>query len=252
VTSDDPELIQEVAEFAVTYLVDGRWAAGIMSLRQPISLPVGFGPRPSMSFFQYNQDGQQAIARPFLDGGPVTAEPGPSLSGPPANMAKSHIYDSWDVGTNAPSHNFVYDFDVYRYLVSDTWQEVLAHDAEGGVESGSVDDLGEAFASGCAVKIGVRGLCDDLSGDSGATIPHEVFVQTGSRYYYTEQKLFMVGSHPVIRVKPGIPMRYESRGWDFGWLMVRTDGYVMYRRCDAYSLKFEDIESHHPIRWFVR
>ncbi len=252
VTSDNPELVQEVAEFAVTYLVDGRWAAGIMSLRQPISLPVGFGPRASMSFFLYNQDGHQAIARPFLDGGPVTAEPGPSPNETSVEMAKYHVYDSWDVGTNAPSHNFVYDFDSYRYLVSDTWHEVLAHDADGGVESGSVDDLADAFSSGCAVKIGVRGLCDDLPGESDAAIPHEVFVQTGSRYYYTEQKLFVVGSHPVIRVKPGIPMRYESRGWDFGWLMVKTDGYVVYRRCDPYGLKFEDIESHHPIRWFVR
>src|SRR5262245_61000042 len=48
-TSKNPELIQEVADFRITYLLDNRWGAGIISLRQPISLPDGFGPRPSMS-----------------------------------------------------------------------------------------------------------------------------------------------------------------------------------------------------------
>jgi len=67
VESNSNELIEEVSEFGVTYLIDNRWSAGVMSLRQPIELPTGFGARPSMSFFLYNQDGQQAIARPYLD-----------------------------------------------------------------------------------------------------------------------------------------------------------------------------------------
>src|SRR5690349_18965069 len=50
-SSSNPELIREVADFRVTYLVEDRWTAGIINLRQPISLPDGFGPRPSMSFF---------------------------------------------------------------------------------------------------------------------------------------------------------------------------------------------------------
>ena len=33
VGSTNSELVREVAEFAVTYLVDDRWAAGLMSLR---------------------------------------------------------------------------------------------------------------------------------------------------------------------------------------------------------------------------
>ena len=69
VKSDSDERIREVAEFGITYLLEDSWSAGIMNLRQPIELPVGFGPRPSMSFFLYNQNGQQAIARPHLDGG---------------------------------------------------------------------------------------------------------------------------------------------------------------------------------------
>ncbi len=248
VDSPNRELIREVAEFGVTYHVDQQWVAGIMSLRQPIELPVGFGPRSSMSFFMYNQDGTQAIARPHLDGGPVEETFGPSQIQPPPNMPKYHVLDSWDVGTNAPSQNFVYDFDRFQYCVNDSWREVLSHSTNGEVISGSLEELVNAFSSGCAIKLGVSNLCADL----GDAPDHEVFVQGGSAYYYTEQKLFIIGSHPLVRVRPSIPMRYTSRGWDFGWLMLRSDGHVVYRRCDPYTLKFTDHASHHAIRWFVR
>lgn len=252
VTSENPERIQEVAEFGVTYLLDDRWVAGIMSLRQPIQLPTGFGPRPSMSFFLYNQDGRQAIARPFLDGVPTACPSGPSAAEAPPNMPKYHAYDGWDAGTNAPSHNFVYDFDVFRFFVNDSWQQVLGHDAAGRVESGALADLVEAFSSGCALKIAVRGLCDRILPEAEPGLAHEVLVQAGPGYYYTESKLFVAGSHPVIRVKPRIPMSYQNRGWDFGWLMVRTDGHVVYRRCDPYTLTFSDQPLRHAVRWFVR
>ncbi len=252
VTSSSAERIREVAEFGITYRIDGDWVAGIMSLRQPIELPVGFGPRPSMSFFLYNQDGTQAIARPYLDGGPVEAAPGSSPGQPPGNMPKYHALDQWDAGTNAPSHNFVYDFDVFRYCVSDSWREVLRHSATGDVLSGSIDDLVEAFSSGCAIKLGLGDLCADLGRGADRVLDHEVFVQGGSAYYYTETKLFMIGSHPVVRVRPAVPLRYTSRGWDFGWLMARSDGQVVYRRCDPYTLRFSDHATRNPIRWFVR
>lgn len=248
-SSDNHECIREVAQFAVTYLVNHSWAAGIMSLRQPIELPVGFGLRPSMSFFLYNQDGQQAIARPYLDGAPASGSHGPSPDVAPPNMPKYHVQSSWDGQTNAPSQNFVYDFEVFRYFVGDRWRQVLAHDAQGRVESGSLDDLIDAVASGAPVKLAVAGLADDLV--IGQPLPHEVFVEAGSTYYYTRQKQFMVGTHPIVRIKPAIPMRYESQAWDFGWLMVRTDGHLVYRRCDPYTLKFEDHASRHPVRWFV-
>ena len=51
---------------------------------------------------------------------------------------------------------------------------------------------------------------------------HEVFVHVGPNYYYTEQKRLWAGTQPVVRVKPSIPIRYESKGWDFGWLLART------------------------------
>ena len=252
VGSSNSERIREVAEFGVTYRIDSKWTAGIMSLRQPIELPVGFGSRSSMSFFLYNQDGTQAIARPYLDGGPAQTSFGLSPARPPENMPKYHAFDSWDEGTNAPSHNFIYDFDVFRFCVNDSWREVLRHSATGEVLSGSLSELVEAFSSGCSIKLGIDNLCADLAPESQPAVNHEVFVQGGSAYYYTEQKLFMIGSHPLVRVSPRAPMRYASRNWDFGWLMVRSDGHVVYRRCDPNSLKFLDHVTRNAVRWFVR
>ena len=253
VTSDSDERIREVAEFAVTYVVDGRWAAGIMSLRQPIELPVGFGPRPSMSFFLYNQDASQAIARPFLDGRIATGTKGPSPLSRPENMPKYHTLDNFDSDTNAPSQNFIYDFEVFRYNVGNCWREVLAHDEHGRVNSGSLKDLVDSFSGGYEIKIAVNGLCDGLAADKDEQpLTHEVFVQAGPGYYYTDQQLFIAGSHPVVRVSPDIPMRYKSNNWDFGWIMARTDGRVVYRRCDPYTLKFNDITLNKAVRWFVR
>ena len=250
-SSPSSELVREVAEFRVTYLLEDHWSAGIMSLRQPVELPVGFGPRSSMSFFLYNQDGTQAIARPYLDGRPPTAEPGPSPLDDHRSMPRYYQEDSWDAGTNAPSSNFVYAFDGYRFLVNDRWQEVLSHGADGSVLAGSVSDLADAFAEGCAIKLGVRGLCADLAEDPETAIDHELFIHAGSCYYYTEQRLFMTGTHPMVRVRPAIPLRYTSRGWDFGWLMARSDGRVTLRRCDPYSLTFHDQVGQYAIRWFV-
>ena len=251
VRSESAELVREACEFGVTYLVDDRWAAGIMSLRQPVELPDGFGPRPSMSFFLYNQNGEQAIGRPFLGGSPENGIAGAAPVGSSGDMPKYHPRDVWDAQTNAPSSNFVYDFEVFRYFVRDCWEEVLCCDADGRTVSGAVDALAAAFTAGRAVKVGISGLCSDLAGDEEC-LEHEVFVETGSGYYYVDQKLFIAGSHPVVRVKPGIPLRYQSQGWDFGWLLLRTDGTVVYRRCDPYTLNFRDDRKRHAIRWFVR
>ncbi len=251
VGSERAELVREACEFGVTYLVDDRWAAGIMSLRQPVELPNGFGPRPSMSFFLYNQDGEQALARPYLDGASENGIAGAAPVGSLEDMPKYHPRDTWDADTNAPSGNFVYDFEVFKYFVRDCWEEVFCHDADGRTMSGSVDALAAAFSDGRAVKVGISGLCSDFACEDSC-LKHEVFVETGSCYYYVDQKLFITGSHPVVRVKPGIPLRYQSGGWDFGWLVLRTDGTVVYRRCDPYTLAFRDDRQRHPIRWFVR
>ena len=251
-TSDSDELIREVCDFQITYLVDHRWTAGIMNARQPVELPTGFGARPSMSFFLYNQDGEQALARPFMDGRPATGQPGSAPAPDHLEMPKYHQHDNWDAQTNAPSQNFVYDFGVFRYLVRDDWQQVLEHNADGSVESGSVDTLAEAFSSGRQVKIAVRGLCDDLGEAGHEALEHEVFVRGSSCYYYTRQKLFVAGTDPVVRVRPAIPLSYGSRMWDVAWLLARTDGVVILRRLDPYTFQFHDQEGRYGIRWFVR
>jgi hypothetical protein len=250
--SDSTELIREVSEFRATYLVEDRWSAGIMTLRQPIALPDRFGPRASMSFFMYNQDGQQAIARTYLDGGPCSASMGPAPLDDWSAFPKYHQQDGWDAGTNAPSSNFIYDFEVYRYFVCDDWQEVLAHDPEGRVISGSVERLAAAFANGAEVKVAIRDLCADLDAEPARPVEHEVFIEAGPGYYYSEQKLFIAGTHPLVRVRPGIPMRYVSRGWDFGWLMPRSDGRVAMLLYDPYTLAARRHAGQFALRWFVR
>ena len=251
-SSDNPETVRELAEFRTTYLVEDRWTAGIMTLRQPVSLPDAFGPRPSMSFFLYNQDGTQAIARPHLDGAPTTDATGAAPIDSHPNMPKYHQIDSWDADTNAPSSNFIYDFEHFDFFVRDDWTEVLAHDADGAVVQGSVDALGEVCAAGGEIKAAIRGLCADLAAPGAAACEHEVFVQIGSSYYYTQQRLFIGGTHPLPRVRASIPLRYATQAWDFGWLLPRTDGRVIRRLCDPYSLRFHDSQSRHAIRWFAR
>ena len=253
INSDNPEIVLEVAEFRATYLLDDRWVAGMMTLRQPISLLDDFGPRPSMSFFLYNQNAQQALARPYLDGGPVTGEMG--LAPPPDEphpMEKMQHNDAWDRGTNAPSSNFIYDFDLYRFWVSEGWEEVLSHGPNGEIRSGSVEALADEMDRGKEVKVGIRGLCSDLAEDPQQAMDHEAFIHTNSCYYYTERKLFIAGTHPLVRVKPAIPLRYASRNWDFGWLMPRTDGFLKRLLVDPYTLKFARSEGHYAMRWFVR
>jgi hypothetical protein len=125
-TSDNRELIREHMDFRVTYLLDDRWAAGIETLRMPVSLPDGFGPQASMSFFLYNQDGNQAIGRPYLDGRPPAARAGQSAPGHDQAMPRLRMLSAADEETNAPSHHFIYAFDYYRFFVCDKWRETLA------------------------------------------------------------------------------------------------------------------------------
>ena len=110
--STNTELVREMMDFRIVYLLKDYWVAGVQNLRMPVSLRKGFGPRESMSFFLYNQDGHQAIARPYLDGRVSTGSIGLSPTGDHWGMPKYHELDRWDVDTNAPSSNFIYAFDV--------------------------------------------------------------------------------------------------------------------------------------------
>jgi hypothetical protein len=248
--SSDDDLVRESMDMRCTYLIDGRWAAGVLTLRQPVALPDGFGPRPSLSLFLYNEDGGQAIARPFLDGQAATAAPGPAPVADHAAMPRYHELDSWDAGTNAPSSNFLYDFDVLRYFVRQDWRLALHHAADGTVLAGSLTELTDAFAAGAEIKVGIGGLCDDL--DAGKSPPHETFIQCGSCYHYTRRGLFIAGTHPVVRVRAAVPLRYASRNWDYGWLLPRTDGHVARLLYDPYTLRPARSTSRHELRWFVR
>lgn len=251
VDSPDADLVQETMDMRTTYLVDRRWAAGVITLRQPVSLPDDFGPRPSLSLFLYNEDGSQAIARPHLDGPPVS---GPHGQSPPADHSRMPRYselDRWDDGTNAPSSNFTYAFETLRYFVRDDWRLALHHSSEGDVIAGSFAEVADAFARGVEWKVGISGLCDDFAG-AAAALPHEVFIQCGSCYLYTQRRRLIAATHPVVRVRPSIPLRYRSEAWDYSWLIARTDGQVARLTYDPYTLEPTRAATRHEISWFWR
>ena len=245
--SENCEVVHERMDFRVTYLLDGRWAVGIETLRMPVSLPDGFGPRASMSFFLYNQDGNQALARPYLDGQRIEVDDPPPDGQRDPSMPRMLFISFADHHTNAPSSHFIYDFDYYRFFVCDRWREVLAHDEEGQVVSGSLDALATAVNEGCEVKLGIRGLCDDL----GQGPAHEVFVHVGPCYYHSGSEFMVAAAHPLVRARPSIPLVYDSAAWDFGWLIARTDGLVARWLCDPRTLQFAKSDVRHAIRWFV-
>ena len=249
--SDSHELVEEVADFGITYLIDDRWSAGVINLRQPVSLKPGFGPESSMSFFMYNQNGEQAIARPIFEDSPAGRQREDELAKPSPAMPKHHVIDTVDQDTNAPSQNFIYDFEAYRYWVRDSWEELYSHSADGHSE-GSIDALEAAVIAGRDVKVGITGLCADLAAEGESSLLHEVFVKVGACYYYTGKRLLNAGTHPLVRVRPAVPMRYVSKAWDFGWLMCRTDGFVERRIHDPYTLATTDTQMQCAMRWFVR
>ncbi len=250
--SDNDDLIQETMDMRATYLVDERWCAGVITLRQPVTLPSGFGPRPSLSLFLYNEDGSQAIARPMLDGAPLAGRSGLSPPCDHSDMPKYHEVNRWDDQTNAPSSNFVYDFDTLRYFVRDDWQLALHHGCQGEVLAGSHDCLAEVFAQGVEWKISVKGLCDDLVEPDQEAMPHEVFIQAGSCYLYTRERLMIAASHPLMRVRPAIPLQYESGNWDYAWLVARSDGRVSRLVYDPYTLQPKESSGRYEVKWFYR
>lgn len=255
-SSDNNQLIREVSDFPATYIIDDKWVAAMMTLRQPVTLPDRFGERPSMSFFMYNQDGLQACARPFLDGAghteTVGCPPDEMFNGKKEGepMEYMHNISHFSKG-NAVSVNFIYDFYSYKFLARDEWREVLSHDANGNVISGSAKALEEASMAGCEIKVGIKGICEGLFGATN-TIDHEVFIQTGPHYYYTETGFMVAETRPFVRVIPEIPMTYKEQNWDFGWAIVRSDGHVAGLWYDPSTLKYHKTYSGHAMRWFAR
>jgi hypothetical protein len=244
-------LLQEIIDMRETMLVDDRYAAGITTLRQSILPILGFNPSagPRTSYFMYGMDGQQSCAHVMLDDTQPTSQPGDFRVVPkPKSMPKMSEAEENDIGTLAPSRNFIYDFEVYRYFVRDDWTPILTHDENGRITSGSWDAFHRTHLEGREFKAGLTGLCGDL----GSDLRHEVFTLLGSGWIHTAHRRYEVLSHPLVRIAPAAPMKYRSRQWDVAWLVLSTDGKVLVRSLDPYTRKFRDWETRLACRWFVR
>jgi hypothetical protein len=243
-------LIREVIDFRETILVDGDHVGAITTQRQPLEPPFGFnGTEPRMSFFMYTGDGDQALAGLVLGGVDRGPAPGERTVIPtPADMPKMGEQEFWDVGTSGPSRNFVYDMETYRYFVRDDWEELLAADAEGRIERGSLDAIEAAQIAGRELKVGIR----DLNTDLGDGPDHEVFSLLGSGFFHTGMRIYDALTHPLVRIAPAEPLIYRSFGWDVAWVHVRTDGAAVVRTLDPYSRRFSDRPARYAFRWFAR
>ena len=241
------ELVEELSDFRVVYRVGEEWSAGVMNLRMPSLGPLGFGPRPSWSFFLYNCDGTQAIARPYLDGDTRIPPTGAAEFTQPADMPKYHILSSFDADTNAPSRNFIYDFEYFRFLVRDDWREVYAHDENGVPRSGSLAELAAALRAGCAVKAAIRNF------RAGAESPdYELFSFLGSSYYSTESGHLAINSQPLVHIRPAVPMRYGSGNWTPGNMLLHSTGEVEFWSYDPYTMRYAKSRERCAIRYFIR
>ena len=246
--SPNKELVKEVSDFRVSYLIDKRHVAAIMNLRMPVHPPKGFGERPSWSFFMYNQDGQQAIARPFLDHQTMEPPCGECPPVAPRNMPKYHALSNYDDNSNAPCHNFIYDFEKFGFIVQDNWTEVFAHDEFGKTISGSFDDFMDAFSAGADMKVGIKNF---LSEDKDQ-LDYEIFTHCGPGYYNTKSRIYCMSTQPTVVVEPAIPMVYKTNNWSSGNILVRTDGEVEYWFYNPYTMEYAKKRTRAGMRYFVR
>jgi hypothetical protein len=138
--------------------------------------------------------------------------------------------------------------EIYRFFVRDDWTELLAHEADGRVVSGSFAAVEQAQIAGREIQVGFRDLCADL----GAGPPHEIFSLVGSGFVHTGRKFYEALSHPLVRVAPTVPLHYKSSAWDITWVFARTDGYAVLRTLNPYTRTFEDRETRLACRWFAR
>lgn len=247
----DPALagpIEEVSDFRVTYRI-GDYVAGCMTLRQPVEPTTGFnGAQPKMSYFLYDLDGRQAGATLLLDGSPVAPPGNQRIEPTPPEMPKLSETEWFDVGSAAPSRNFIYAMENYRYFVRDDWSEVFSHGPDGAVRGGSLADLCEAQHAGRELKVGIAGLGDAL----GTGPAHEVFSLGGSSFHHRRGRFLELLTHPLVRVRPAVPLRFGSRNWDVAWVYMRTDGRAVMRRLDPCTRRFADETAAFACRWFVR
>jgi len=239
-------LVQEIMCFSTVYLLAGRQVAGIQTTRYPANCSLGFGDAASLSFFLNSAQGQNGIARLFLDGSVGQAKAAPDL------VKKYHVIDAWDTVSPCPSENFTYDFGEYAWWVSDTWREVLAHDAHGDVVRGSLLELQDAFRAGASIKVGIQNLCATLAAPGEEPVEHEVFVELHSIYNHEKSGFLGGESQPLVRVAPAVPLKYMSGNWNCGWILPRTDGVVHQLIQNPYTHEFSRTQGCFAIRWFIR
>ena len=239
-------LIQEMMCFSTVYLLEGRHVAGIQTTRYPAKCSLGFGDTTSLSFFVNNANCQNGVARLFLGGQVGQAKPAIDFVG------KYKVIDASDAVSPCPSENFTYDFGEYAWWGSDTWREVLAHDARGDVVRGSLLELREAFRAGASIKVGVKDLCADLAAPGEIPVLHEVFVELHSIYNHEDSGFLGGESQPLVRVAPSIPLKYKSGNWNCGWILPRTDGVVHQLILNPYTHEFSRTQGCCAIRWFIR
>jgi hypothetical protein len=163
---------------------------------------------------------------------------------PRADMPKMGSAEQHDVNTCAPSVNFVYEMERYRYYVRDDWRLALSHDADGNVIDGSFEALHDAHRSGCELKVAVR--------DLAAGEYHEVISLVGTSWVHTARRELEGLTHPLVRIVATRPLKYTSRGWDVAWVFVSTAGTAKVRRLDPYQRRFHNEATRLACRWFVR
>ncbi|MDO5553299.1 MAG: hypothetical protein Q4G68_06020 [Planctomycetia bacterium] len=246
VTSQDDQLIVETSSFKQTVLINDRWVAGYMTLRQPVTLVNGFGQPNSLSLFLYNQNGQQALARVIFEDRPDSAF-GKKLES--EGVSKFHTFSQYDTESTGPSKNFVYDFDFYRYYVTEKYSFSYANDAKGNCKSGNFARLAQASEHGKTIKVGIRGISSYLWPEYQAT--DEIFIPCGSHYYYAKKKLMVASTEPFVVIPATIPLEYRANALRYCWAIVQSDASATIRSYDPIAKEWHDYQTSLPVRWFV-
>lgn len=244
--SGDHQLVEETADFPQTVVLDGSWSAGIMTLRQPVSLKKGFGACNSLSLFLYNQNGQQALARLAMEDAQACALD--SSEAAPEKMCVQSINDPTSM---APSQSFVYQFEYYDFFVNDCYSEIYANDALGQCTFGGMEALTEAYRGARRIKIGIGGLLSALYGQ-GSNNQDEVFIQCGCSYYYTEERLMIANSNPLVCLPTCVPLIYTAGELHYCWLVVQSDGRVFVRLYDPFTCRWQTRDERLAVRWFAQ
>lgn len=246
-SSNDNQLIIETSTFAETVMIDTKWSAFFMTLRQPVALRDGFGYPNSLSLFLYNQNGQQALARMVLN---EIVNPAIEKSISECDPKKNHTINVLDNDTLGASKNFIYDFEFYNFIITDCYVEVYANTQDGTCVFGDIELLKEAYNEGRGIKIAMKGLSNIMWEDTRHE--DEIFIHCGSSYYYTKDKLMISNTLPFVSVPADIPLEYKSRGFRYCWVVARTDGRVEIRTYNPFDDIWETRSAHLSLRWFAQ